>query len=68
MEHGTVEWNSRMVDRWNGGMEEWATMTNDPLPYLLICMFALQYYTGIQIRRERRIGSVMVGLEHAKQV
>ena len=53
MEHGTVEWNSGMVERWNTGMVERAI--NDPVPFLLAnwaCALAtswIRYWRTIDI-------------------
>ena len=44
------------MEWWNGGMVEWATMTNDPVPHHLFVRAHYAAQLAESDRRERRIG------------
>ena len=43
-------WNG-IVEWWNGGIVEWATMTNDPVPHHL---FVRAHYMQLSLSRVRQ--------------
>ena len=45
------------MEWWNGGIVEWATMTNDPVPHQLICVCAL-FSSAQKGEREEQVRDV----------